>query len=605
MNTIDPQKTLKSWFCLPFSAALLCAMVFGNSSTHASQAYGTVNNFDVVNDNGVPAHGFEIELDDVHTTDITYTYDYNHYGNPKITEGAPTIAGSSNAVFVRYQAVWTNTGWSAYTAVPAGPIPPTAGHQFTNPNTNFGGEHFGVGYRAQPTKVTYFWLVDDGGHGLKRGGQVNVTTPVFTYSPPAAGVPAQAAAVIPAPVPPVPPAYEFSGASWVKVTTTTSHTNTEMKIVDLMTPDTNNPSAKDWRNGQTNVEVETAWQLLQIDYNSSDYNPTNGVGGPHGKFAGPNRNLTNSDDVVTYRYEYYAYVGPYDDLDIDGLPATHQALAETVASDGIHGVGLATNSQLLVIDCSAIAVVGKFLGAQMSAMAKTPPIGLIDHLPDGQVNVAYPTRSVVIAGDTNFTTTLAGTLPTGMAFDAANGWVYGTPSTAGIFIVTVTASTSNSPTLTKTYPFMVGANAILPPHSAVDVSTSDTNAGTASGNGVYTNGTAATVTAAPQAGFAFTGWTENDALVSTSTSYMFTNIVNRSLKANFLGQPRMREDHSLPGQHHLLWPTNASGFILEENSTLNPAGWVHATNALSVVGTNYQINYPLTGGAKFYRLRHQ
>jgi hypothetical protein len=41
--------------------------------------------------------------------------------------------------------------------------------------------------------------------------------------------------------------------------------------------------------------------------------------------------------VVTYRYEYYAYVGPYKDWD------THEALAEKVAADGIHGVGTYTN----------------------------------------------------------------------------------------------------------------------------------------------------------------------------------------------------------------------------------------------------------------------
>ena len=52
----------------------------------ASIAYGTLNNFDCVNDTGVEAHGFEIELDDLHSTDITYTYDYNHYGVPKITQ---------------------------------------------------------------------------------------------------------------------------------------------------------------------------------------------------------------------------------------------------------------------------------------------------------------------------------------------------------------------------------------------------------------------------------------------------------------------------------------------------------------------------------------
>ena len=51
-----------------------------------SIAYGSLNNFDCVNDTGVEGHGFEIELDDIQSMDISYTYDYNHYGAPKITE---------------------------------------------------------------------------------------------------------------------------------------------------------------------------------------------------------------------------------------------------------------------------------------------------------------------------------------------------------------------------------------------------------------------------------------------------------------------------------------------------------------------------------------
>lgn len=569
----------------------LCLLVLGSNSARARQAYGTVNNFDTVNNNGVQCHGFEIELDDIHTTDITYTYDYNHYGTPKITEGVPIGSGSTNAVFVRYQAIWTNTGWSAYTAIPAGPIPPTAGHAFTNPGTNFGGEHFGVGYRKQPSKVTYFWLVDNGSHVLTRGGQVNVTTPVFTYSAPVGGVQAQAVAVIPAPVPPTPPSFEFSGASWVKVITTTAQTNREIKIGNLMTTDPNNPGGKDWRNGQTNIEVETEWQLLQIDYMSSDYNPKNGLGGQNAQLAGNNRKLSKSDDVVTYRYEYYEYVGPYDDF---SEPPTHEAFAQSVAKDGIHGTGTYSNT----------VVVGKFVGAQMSAMSVVPPIGLIDHLPDGQLGVPYPTRSVVIAGDTNFTASLTGALPQGMFFNAANGWVYGTPNNSGVFIVTVKASTTHGLSVTKTYPFLIGNGGVVTPHSSVDVAASDVRAGTAAGNGVYTNGTATTVVATPNQGFAFVNWTENDAVVSTSASYNFTNIVNRSLVANFLIQPNLVEEHSTPSQRHLLWPTNATGYLLEQSSSLSAGNWTAATNASSVVGTNYQVNYSVTGGSKFYRLRH-
>ena len=277
---------LKSFNLRQLALATGAALALAGSVVRASQAYGTINNFDVVNDTSNQCHGFEIELDDLHGTDITYTYDYNHYGVPKITGQSAydaTLGAWHTNVFVVYNAVWTNTGWSACTAVPSSNIPPTMGHQFTNPNLNFGGEHFGVGYTKNPGKVLYFWMTDNGAHTLTRSGQVYVSTPTFTYNPPAAaGQPAAAQAVIPAPILPmsyVCPNPEFSDAVWCKVITTTSQTNSPVSIKDLMTPDTNNPNAKDWRNGQINIEVETEWQLLQIDYMSSDYNPTNGLGG--------------------------------------------------------------------------------------------------------------------------------------------------------------------------------------------------------------------------------------------------------------------------------------------------------------------------------------
>ena len=566
----------------------LCVVALRSSVARASIAYGSINNFDTVNDTGVPCHGFEIELDDIRSTDITYTYDYNHYGTPKITEfTASDSVGWHTNVLVRYEAVWTNTGWSAYMAVPTTNIPPTQGHAFTNPSLNFGGEHFGVGYRNSPTKVYYYSLTNSGS-SLLRGPQVNVSTPVFTASQAQAPV----VAVIPAPVLPVPPpplsdptiVYEFSDATWVKVITTTSHTNIPVPLRQLITPDTNNPSAKDWRNGEPD-EVETEWQLLQTDYGAG-YNPTNGVGGANGQLAGNQENLTNGDDVVTYRYEYYAYVGPYADLD------THEALAQNVAKNGIYGTGTYSNT----------VVVGKFLGAQMSAMAVAPPIGLIDHLPDAEVYNLYPTRCVVVAGDnTNFTATCTG-LPTGMLFDAAKGWVGDTPSESGVFIVTVSVSSSNSPILTKKYPLLVATGPNPPPHSSVDTTVFPATGGTTTGDGVYTNGTTATVTATPNAGYGFVNWTENGIVVSTSASYDFTNIVNQSLVANFGPQLSV----SVPQPHSLVlaWLTNFSGYGLQQNTNLHTANWSGVTNAVSIVDTSYHASISMTNGARFFRLRH-
>ena len=79
-------------------AALLA--LGGLQGARASTAYGSLNNFDTVNDTGDLCHGFEIELEDLHTTDISYTFDWNHYGTPKLSED--TTATGHPRVRVRW-----------------------------------------------------------------------------------------------------------------------------------------------------------------------------------------------------------------------------------------------------------------------------------------------------------------------------------------------------------------------------------------------------------------------------------------------------------------------------------------------------------------------
>ena len=554
-------------------------LALSSASAHASIAYGSVNNFDTVNDTGVPAYGFEIELDDIQSVDITYTFDWNHYGTPTITEDGTSTPGHTN-VFVRYAAVNTNGGWSAYTAVPSGPIAPTQGHQFTNPSVNFGGEHFGVGYRRPASTVKYNWLIDNGSGALVHGPPVNVATPTFTYIPPAGGAPAQVQAAIVPPPPPVLPATEFGSAGWVKEIRTTSHSNNEVKIGDLISPDPDYPEIKDWRNGEPD-EVEVEWQILQIDYMSAN-------GGANGQLVGAPESLNQGDEIVTRRYEFYEYVGPLD-------PDTGEAMAQAVGPDGIHGA--TTNADLVVV--------GRYLGAQMSAYAAAPQLGLIDHLPDGVLNTPYATRSVVIAADTNFTVTTSGALPDGMAFDPPTGQVYGTPWTNGVFTFHVEASATNSPVHAKTYIFTIAnAGEVLPPHSAVDTSASPLNGGTTSGDGVYTNGTMATVTATPNPGYGFINWMENGSAVSSSASYLFTNNVNRSLVATFAPAPSLSLTASAANTWLIAWPTNFSGFVLQQNSDLSSTNWLSTTNVVNVSGTNNQAAIPTSADRLFFRLRH-
>lgn len=491
----------------------------------ASTAYGTLNNFDCVNDTGQEAHGFEIELEDVHSTDITYTYDYNHYGIPKITEDNSDPLHPR--VTIRWSASRNPDGtWTAFTAIPSGPITPTDGHQFTNPSVNFGGEHFGAGYYGAPTAVRYFWLIDDGTGNLVHGPPVYVATPTFTYYPPVQFQPAQVQAVIVPPPPPDPPVLQFGEANWVKDIKTTTHNANKVELSDLVDPDPNDPMADNWANGEP-AEVETEWRILQTEFG----NPDN----PNGELAGAPEDLPGGDEVITRRYEFYKYIGP-----IDG--ESGEAMADQVAPDGIHGVGMVTYNDYfdpmtgewveVTVDLSTVEVVGEFFGAQMSGFDVAPALGLIDHIPDGEIGVPYADRTVVVAGGAAFLATVSGSLPDGTMLDEITGIFSGTPTTAGVFTFTVDASDTSGAAVSKTY--IVTIPEAVSELSTIVTSASPIAGGSTTGDGVYMNGTPVTVIATHNPAFAFVNWTEGGIEVSTSDVYPFTVNGDRTLVANFI-----------------------------------------------------------------------
>lgn len=59
----------------PLAAALLVWTAgYPASDGAAFTTYGTLDNFDVINDTGSECHGFEIELEGIASTDIAYTF---------------------------------------------------------------------------------------------------------------------------------------------------------------------------------------------------------------------------------------------------------------------------------------------------------------------------------------------------------------------------------------------------------------------------------------------------------------------------------------------------------------------------------------------------
>lgn len=493
----------------------------------ASIAYGTLNNFDCVNDTGVEAHGFDIELEGLHSKDITYTYDYNHYGVPKITENLTDPLHPK--VLVRYASAKNPDGtWAAYTAIPSAPIAPTQGHQFTNPSVNFGGEHFGVGYYGAPSAVKYNWLIDDGTGNLIHGPPVNVSTPTFVYAPPQAAIPAQVVAVVVPPPPPAQPALQFGSASWVKDIKTTTHNANKVRLQDLVADDPGQPQP--WANGEP-AEVETEWRILQTRFGAAG-------GGKNGELRGKPEDLPGGDEVITRRYEFYKYIGPID-------AESGEAMADQVAPDGIHGVGRVTYNDhidpqtgewvTVTVDLSTIKVVGDFFGAQMSGFDVAPALGLIDHVQDGELNVPYPDRTVVVPGGAPFLALLkqpGSSLPDGLTFDPVTGVLSGTPNVSGVFTFTIEASDTTGVLVSKTYTITIPAG--MPVTSTIATSASPPAGGATSGAGIYNNGTHLTVVASHNPGYAFVNWTEGVNVVSDTAVYPFTVNADRTLVANFV-----------------------------------------------------------------------
>ena len=232
------------------------------------------------------------------------------------------------------------------------------------------------------------------------------------------------------------------------------------------------------------------------------------------------------------------------------------------------------------------------------------PVGLTEHVSDGGIQEPYPTRTVVIAGNSPFTATRTGALPTGMNFDLVFGELSGTPTEAGAFTFTVEAQAGTDPVARRTYTLTIAeAGVALPARGTVDTSSSPHDSGSTAGDGSYPVGATAVVNAEPGVGFAFAGWTDNGRLVSLSARFEFTTLVNRSLVATFVpGPPALSFSLPQAGTLILNWPTNATGLVLQSNSELRPTDWVNATEVPAVVGPNQQVTLSPLPGMRFFRL---
>jgi len=320
---------------------LVALALMAPASASAEVQYGTLSNFDVFNDSGEETHGFEIELDGVSSSDISYTF-----GAPyQYRYGTPTLENFAGGVYVRYASPYDAAKKEFLQGTPLAPTPitPTMGHQcWTGGSLNYltsGCEHFGLGLAKTPTNTVYHWLVADPsqpGHLMQAVTKVAVPTPELAVKPPSVANPQGVVqAVIDAPEPE--PFQTWGKAEWVKVYET--ETEQPAKLERLLTDDPLVPEA-----GKPGSTTEIEWVLIQKQ---------NGVANNAGDLV-IEKPLAGKNESVTRRYEIFDYTGPVDPEDGEAT-TTHEASPEP-------------------------SEIGEYLGAQMDALnvlggAPAPAVG--------------------------------------------------------------------------------------------------------------------------------------------------------------------------------------------------------------------------------------
>jgi hypothetical protein len=472
--------------------ALLLALLAAPIASNAQSVtlFGSLYNFDVLNDTGQDTHGFEIELDGITSSQVLYTFPATRYGDA-------TITPFNGGVYVRWQSTWDAVAQQFVTAttVPAS-FTPTFGHACVLTNI-IGCDHYGVTlqYYTASTAVAYRWLVADpanpGALIPFAGPKVQIPQPTVTVAPPQAGLPAQVAFQIEVKAPPPPeipkPELQFGEAKWVKVFKT--ELQREVNLNELVD---DNPIVP-----QDPGLLETAWKLLQFNPHSANSGVLKNQGG-----------VNSGSRSVLRRYEFYKFGGTYD-------PASHQAIC---GGDGLCTAPIGTE-------------MGDFIGSQNAAANIGVPSITVTKTGSGTVNGA---GGKINCGGSCTTTLAAGTAvtltanPGGTVFSGWGGDCNGTQTTCSL---TVNAAQNVTATFTSIFTLSIGrgGNGTVTGTPTGVLSTQISCGGNCSAK--FTDGTIVTLNATPGAGLKFVNWT--GACQGTVPSCDVAITKNTQVQANF------------------------------------------------------------------------
>ena len=411
----------------------MCAVVAVPAS---AGVYGSLANFDVVNDTGETAHGFEIDIEGITPSEITSLFGDASRWPGMERYGSPVVTSTGTGVKIVYEATYGAGGWSSGTPSGTLPVSPSDScwpYGAPSYGPNYPCDHFGVSTSVATPNVTYKWLVEaTPGSSTLVPVLATVPNPVWTVGPVVIvnNVP-QPPAVNVVIVAPQPLGYEFGEPRWVKVTAT--GTVKDVAVEDLVAENAVLKKA------QTQVQME--WQLLQVDSGS----PGSGQIDLTGVALDPGAT------GVVYRFEFYKYTGQRD-------PATNEALVGPNGdTPGAIGPSPGDLGAFIVAQNAGINFDGKIPAAPPLPIAPT----LNASIAGGEYGVSYSQVISATPGNPGDTLTYAVTgLPAGLTL--TGNTISGSPTAIGTFPLTITVTdTTNSTSTSGSTNLIVGDSPIV------------------------------------------------------------------------------------------------------------------------------------------------
>jgi Divergent InlB B-repeat domain len=468
------------------SVALLGASAAARAQTATIE--GTLSNFDVVNETGYDAHGFELQIEGAAEGDLYYTALGQQYGT------ARTIPYATG-VKVRWESPYDASAHQFTKTTPQHtPGVPYSWNDCYLPGSTYktaGCEALGQGMFPTPGKTitaTGRWLIEDPqnpGTLITVEPNVAIPFPNWSVAGGVAGASPLVVAEVEAPEPPETPEV-YGDAQWVKIYK--AQLTREATPADLTS---DNPTVP-----QDASQLEVAWDILQASP------PSNG-----NQKRKQNQGGINADTrSIIRRYETYKYTGAYDAI-------THQA----VCADGL---------------CAAPSAgeLGDFIGAQNTAVNVLPDALVVTKTGSGSVSGSGAKINCGSACSAFAPKGTAVTLTANPGNNVFTGWTGACSGTQ----LTCTVSVSG--------PVAVGA-AFLPQFTlSVSRSNSGSVVGSPTGNdrriscpgdcsAKFTQATTVTLTAIPAAGKTFVSW--GGACSGTAPTCTVFITQSTSVQANF------------------------------------------------------------------------